>query len=62
MTEYGDLNIPEVEKNNLSTFLEILREKGEEKGFNLVTEVVGGVTNKPWPRKDIDVTVKRGRL
>jgi len=61
MTEFKNLEIPEQEKSNLTKFLASLREKGKEKGLDVVTEVVGGVLNKPWPRKDIDVTVRLGK-
>lgn len=61
MTEYKDLNIPEGEKHNLSILLNRIKETGREEGFKIETEVVGGVLNKTWPRKDIDVTIKLGK-
>ena len=55
------LPIPEDEKNNLRKFLRVLKNAGNESGYDVETEVVGGAVNKPWPRKDIDVTVKTGK-
>ena len=52
------LNIPENESKNIRELFSALKKAGQEKGFKVETEVVGGVLSKPWPRKDIDATFR----
>jgi hypothetical protein len=56
-----NLQIPEDEKGNIERLFSALKRAGQESGCDIETEVVGGTLNKPWPRKDIDVTVKTGK-
>ena len=56
------LPIPENEKNNIKRLFGALKDAGRQSGYNVETEVVGGALSKPWPRKDIDVTVKTGKM
>jgi len=56
-----NLRIPEDEKGNIVRLVGALKKAGLELGYDIETEVVGGALNKPWPRKDIDITVKTGK-
>lgn len=56
-----NLSIPENEKSNIERFFRALKKAGQESGYDVETEVVGGTLSKPWPRKDIDVIVKTGK-
>lgn len=56
-----ELQIPEDEKGNINRLFSVLRRAGQESGYDIETEIVGGVLNKSWPRKDIDITVKTGK-
>lgn len=53
MSEINNLPIPEEEKSNIQKLLRLIKS-----GDNTVDlEVVGGVKDKKWPRKDIDITI-----
>ncbi len=49
------LEIPEQEKKNIARIRFLLDESARSMKRQLATEVVGGVIDKPWPRKDIDI-------
>jgi len=53
--ELKDLNIPDLEKAKLIEFMRLLTEAGAATNHDLKVKVVGGVLEKPWPRKDIDL-------
>lgn len=56
-----ELRIPESEKGNLKRLLSALKIAGEESGYDIKTQIVGGAVTKPWPRKDVDITIKTGK-
>ena len=56
-----ELQIPEEEKGNIKRLFSALKRAGQESGYDIETELVGGTVNKPWPRKDIDITVQIGK-
>jgi len=51
-----NLPIPESERGNIRKLFDALKKAGNEDGIDVETKVVGGVLNKHWPRKDIDIT------
>jgi hypothetical protein len=50
------LRIPDLEKDNVKNFLSTVQEAAKQLGESVKAEVVGGVLEKEWPRKDIDIT------
>jgi len=53
--EFINLLIPDQEKKNIKHLINLLERASQSLGHSLESEVVGGVTSKPWPRKDIDI-------
>jgi len=53
-----NLSIPESERENIRKLLDALKKAGKEMDVEIETKVVGGVLNKTWPRKDIDITFR----
>lgn len=58
VAEINRLAIPEIEIKNISKFFSAMEKASKELHKKARLEVVGGVLDKPWPRKDIDITVE----
>ena len=57
-SEIDNLQIPELEKTNLHNLFNLLMKIATKNGDKIKLDIVGGVLNKSWPRKDIDVVIK----
>ncbi len=53
--EIRTLRIPDIEKENVDELVNLLHQAAQDLDHRIQTEIVGGATFKPWPRKDIDL-------